>query len=141
MGIKAYSGFRSSYPIVFRFYLLLFLALKGKLSHIPDQIRDRSKFLQIIRDVASSIKDVLDAVNEVSKRHQSDSQMKEYRKVCNYIAIPSILFSIFNYNVHVCKHSKYIYMYTYMYIIFNMYVMAGAGQSKESVCQELSEFQ
>ncbi len=56
-------------------------ALKVKLSHIPDQIRDRSKFLQIIRDVASSIKDVLDAVNEVSKKHQADVQMKEYRKV------------------------------------------------------------
>ena len=57
------------------------LALKQKLSHIPDQIVDRSKFLQIIRDVAGSIKDVLDAVNEVSKRHQSDPKMKEYRKV------------------------------------------------------------
>lgn len=60
-------------------------ALKVKLSHIPDQIRDRSKFLQIIRDVASSIKDVLDAVNEVSKKHQADAQMKEYRKVIVYL--------------------------------------------------------
>lgn len=56
-------------------------ALKEKLSHIPDQIRDRSKFLRIIRDVATSIKEVLDAVNEVSKRHQADHTMKEYRKV------------------------------------------------------------
>ncbi len=64
------------------FAVPLYAALKVKLSHIPDQIRDRSKFLQIIRDVASSIKDVLDAVNEVSKKHQADVQMKEYRKVC-----------------------------------------------------------
>ena len=63
-------------------YHTLVTALKQKLSHIPDQIRDRSKFLQIIRDVASSIKDVLDAVNEVSKKRQADPKMKEYRKVC-----------------------------------------------------------
>ena len=56
-------------------------ALKEKLSHIPDQIRDRSKFLRIIRDVATSIKEVLDAVNEVSKHHQADQTMKEHRKV------------------------------------------------------------
>lgn len=55
--------------------------MKEKLSHIPDQIRDRSKFLRIIRDVATSIKEVLDAVNEVSKRHQADPTMKEHRKV------------------------------------------------------------
>lgn len=60
---------------------VLYIALKEKLSHIPDQIRDRSKFLRIIRDVATSIKEVLDAVNEVSKRHQADHTMKEYRKV------------------------------------------------------------
>ena len=58
-------------------------ALKEKLSHIPDQIRDRSKFLRIIRDVATSIKEVLDAVNEVSKHHQADQTMKEHRKVGN----------------------------------------------------------
>ena len=57
------------------------IALKEKLSRIPDQIRDRSTFLRIIRDVASSIKEVLDAVNEVSKRHQADPSMKEHRKV------------------------------------------------------------
>jgi len=62
-------------------YATLLLALKEKLSHIPDQIRDRSKFLRIIRDVATSIKEVLDAVNDVSKQHQSDQIMKEHRKV------------------------------------------------------------
>jgi len=58
-----------------------YIALKEKLSNIPDQIRDRSTFLRIIRDVAGSIKEVLDAVNEVSKRHQADTSMKEHRKV------------------------------------------------------------
>ncbi|KAL5476311.1 hypothetical protein EMCRGX_G026237 [Ephydatia muelleri] len=56
------------------------IALKQKLSHIPDQIQDRSKFLQTIKDIASAIKDVLDAVNEVSKKHQISQQMKEYKK-------------------------------------------------------------
>ncbi len=63
------------------------VALKEKLSHIPDQIRDRSTFLRIIRDVAGSIKEVLDAVNEVSKRHQGDACMKEYRKVCVCVCV------------------------------------------------------
>ena len=84
-----------------------------KLSHIPDQIQDRSQFLKIIRsapsqdnshtatahtdtvyrtyciarvclahrDIASAIKDVLDAVNDVSKKHQGDPRMREYKKV------------------------------------------------------------
>ncbi|CAI8005279.1 Programmed cell death protein 10 [Geodia barretti] len=56
-------------------------ALKVKLSHIPDQIQDRSQFLKIIRDIASAIKDVLDAVNEVSKKHQGDPRMREYKKM------------------------------------------------------------
>ena len=33
------------------------------------------------RDIASAIKDVLDAVNEVSKKHQGDPRMREYKKV------------------------------------------------------------
>jgi programmed cell death protein 10 len=56
-------------------------ALKVKLSHIPDQIQNRSQFLNIIRDIASAIKDVLDAVNEVSKKHHGDPRMREYKKV------------------------------------------------------------
>ena len=75
-------------------------ALKVKLSHIPDQIRDRSKFLQIIRDVASSIKDVLDAVNEVSKKHQADAQMKEYRKVFVYLCPLCVCV----YTVTICRY-------------------------------------
>ena len=34
------------------------------------------------RDIASAIKDVLDAVNEVSRKHQTDQRMREYKKVC-----------------------------------------------------------
>ena len=57
-------------------------ALKQKLSHIPEEIKDRSKFLLIIRHIASAIKDVLDAVNEVSQGHKNDPRMsREHRKV------------------------------------------------------------
>ncbi|XP_003390554.1 PREDICTED: programmed cell death protein 10-like [Amphimedon queenslandica] len=54
--------------------------LKIKLSHIPDQIQDRSEFLQTIRDIASAIKEVLDAVNELSQNHQDLPRMSEYKK-------------------------------------------------------------
>ena len=40
------------------------------------------------RDIASAIKDVLDAVNEVSKKHQISQQMKEYKKV---FSVPLLL--------------------------------------------------
>lgn len=33
------------------------------------------------RDIASAIKDVLDAVNEVSKKHHGDPRMREFKKV------------------------------------------------------------
>ena len=33
------------------------------------------------RDIASAIKEVLDAVNEVSKKHQGDPRMREHKKV------------------------------------------------------------
>eukprot|EP00058_Branchiostoma_floridae_P008294 XP_002593782.1 hypothetical protein BRAFLDRAFT_245780 [Branchiostoma floridae] len=45
--------------------------LKQILSKIPDEINDRSKFLQTIKDIASAIKELLDAVNEVFKSQQS----------------------------------------------------------------------
>ena len=64
------------------FVYLMFPALKQKLSHIPEEIKDRSKFLLIIRHIASAIKDVLDAVNEVSQNHRSDPRMtREHKKV------------------------------------------------------------
>lgn len=56
-------------------------ALKQILSHIPDQILDRSRFLQTIKDIASAIKELLDAVNEVSRLHQGGAKMREYKRV------------------------------------------------------------
>ena len=56
------------------------IVLKLKLSRIPDQIQDRSAFLQTIRDIASAIKDVLDAVNELSRKHQDLPKMAEYKR-------------------------------------------------------------
>ena len=82
-------------------HLFVILVLKTILSRIPDQIGDRSRFLQTIklvkqwttylihccivlcRDIASAIRDLLDAVNEVSKKHQTNQKLKEYKKVFN----------------------------------------------------------
>lgn len=41
-------------------------SLKKILSRIPDEINDRKTFLETIKDIASAIKKLLDAVNEVS---------------------------------------------------------------------------
>lgn len=41
-------------------------SLKKILSRIPDEINDRKTFLETIKEIASSIKKLLDAVNEVS---------------------------------------------------------------------------
>jgi len=41
-------------------------SLKKILSRIPDEITDRKTFLETIKDIASAIKKLLDAVNEVS---------------------------------------------------------------------------
>lgn len=61
--------------------------LKQILSRIPDEMHDRPRFLQTIKDIASAIKDLLDAVNEVFKRYSSrtnrrslDAQKKEFVK-------------------------------------------------------------
>ena len=40
--------------------------LKRILSRIPDEITDRKTFLETIKEIASAIKKLLDAVNEVS---------------------------------------------------------------------------
>ena len=93
-------------------FLYSSLALKQKLSHIPDQIQDRSHFLQTIRwgirllplagvdsilfpyrDIASAIKDVLDAVNELSQKHQDTPKMVEYKRVRLQSHSPSCIFS------------------------------------------------
>ncbi|TSR87324.1 Programmed cell death protein 10-A [Bagarius yarrelli] len=45
-------------------------ALKQILSKIPDEISDRVRFLQTIKDIASAIKELLDTVNNVFKKYQ-----------------------------------------------------------------------
>ena len=39
------------------------------------------------RDIASAIRDLLDAVNEVSKKHQTNPKLKEYKKVFDYTIV------------------------------------------------------
>uniref|UniRef100_A0A3B3QTV0 Programmed cell death 10a n=1 Tax=Paramormyrops kingsleyae TaxID=1676925 RepID=A0A3B3QTV0_9TELE len=46
-------------------------ALKHILSKIPDEINDRVRFLQTIKDIASAIKELLDTVNNVFKKYQA----------------------------------------------------------------------
>uniref|UniRef100_A0A8D3DJP7 Programmed cell death 10b n=1 Tax=Scophthalmus maximus TaxID=52904 RepID=A0A8D3DJP7_SCOMX len=61
-------------------------ALKHILSKIPDEINDRVRFLQTIKDIASAIKELLDTVNNVIKKYQYQNrralehQKKEFVK-------------------------------------------------------------
>ncbi|XP_066890059.1 programmed cell death protein 10 isoform X1 [Kogia breviceps] len=61
-------------------------ALKQILSKIPDEINDRVRFLQTIKDIASAIKELLDTVNSVFKKYQYQNrralehQKKEFVK-------------------------------------------------------------
>lgn len=54
--------------------------LKLILGKIPEEIQDRAKFLQTIKDIASAIKDLLDSVNQVLRTYQDQGRIKEYRK-------------------------------------------------------------
>ena len=55
--------------------------LKNILSLIPDQIKDRSRFLQTIKDIASAIRELLEALNEVMKKHQGTiPKLRECKK-------------------------------------------------------------
>ncbi|XP_050425940.1 programmed cell death protein 10 isoform X2 [Adelges cooleyi] len=58
------------------------MALKRILSRIPDEITDRKTFLETIKEIASAIKKLLDAVNEVSGYipGPSNKQALEQRK-------------------------------------------------------------
>lgn len=61
-------------------------ALKQILSKIPDEINDRVRFLQTIKDIASAVKELLDTVNNVFKKYQYQNrralehQKKEFVK-------------------------------------------------------------
>lgn len=58
------------------------IALKKILARIPDEIADRKTFLETIKEIASAIKKLLDAVNEVSAYipGSSGKQALEQRK-------------------------------------------------------------
>ncbi|XP_059080895.1 uncharacterized protein LOC131878790 isoform X1 [Tigriopus californicus] len=62
-------------------------ALKKILSRIPDEITDRKTFLETIKEIASAIKKLLDAVNEVSAyipgsqgKHALEQRKREFVK-------------------------------------------------------------
>nr|XP_032835100.1 programmed cell death protein 10-like [Petromyzon marinus]XP_032835101.1 programmed cell death protein 10-like [Petromyzon marinus]XP_032835102.1 programmed cell death protein 10-like [Petromyzon marinus] len=55
-------------------------SLKTILGRIPDEIRDRVRFLQTIKDIASAIKELLDSVNAVAKTEQYHSN-RDNRKL------------------------------------------------------------
>ena len=61
--------------------------LKKILSRIPDEITDRKTFLETIKEIASAIKKLLDAVNEVSVyipgaqgKHALEQRKREFVK-------------------------------------------------------------
>lgn len=57
-------------------------------------VRTLKGVVSLDRDIASAIKDVLDAVNEVSKKHQGDPRMREYKKVkCKGARVEVLLWS------------------------------------------------
>lgn len=54
--------------------------LKTILAKIPAEIGNRQKFLQTIKDIATAIRDLLDAVNEVFKKCQNVGKMVQYKE-------------------------------------------------------------
>ncbi|XP_072317433.1 programmed cell death protein 10-A [Eucyclogobius newberryi] len=59
--------------------------LRRVLSTIPDEIRDKGRFLRTIKDIAGAIKELLDTVNGILRTHQCQNrrameQKKEFVK-------------------------------------------------------------
>ncbi|XP_033637979.1 programmed cell death protein 10-A-like [Asterias rubens] len=54
--------------------------LKKILARLPNEIGDRPKFLQTIKDVASGIKDLLEALNKLIREH-GGNRLKDRKKV------------------------------------------------------------
>ncbi|CAB3998004.1 Programmed cell death 10 [Paramuricea clavata] len=54
--------------------------LKRILCKIPNEIHDRTKFLQTIKEIASAIKLLLDSVNDVLKNYTSTGRMLEHKR-------------------------------------------------------------
>ncbi|KAL9964900.1 hypothetical protein ACROYT_G028609 [Oculina patagonica] len=54
--------------------------LKSILAKIPAEICNRQKFLQTIKDIATAIRDLLDAVNEVFKKCPNVGKMSQYKE-------------------------------------------------------------
>lgn len=63
--------------VEFRNFNKCAVALKKILSKIPDEISDRKKFLETIKDIANAIKSLLDAVNVVTNIYIKDQLMEK----------------------------------------------------------------
>ena len=59
-------------------------ALRVLLSSIPDKITERSQFLQTIKDIAQSIKDLLNCVNSFSQLNASTAAMVQNKRLFDY---------------------------------------------------------
>ena len=54
------------------------------MSSIPDKITDRSQFLLLIKDIAQSIKDLLNCVNSFSQLNASSPAMVQNKRLFDY---------------------------------------------------------
>ncbi|XP_065183939.1 programmed cell death protein 10-A-like [Sycon ciliatum] len=54
--------------------------LKMILSRIPQEINNRSQFLQTIKGIAGAIKELLDAINELHRSYPDMGRMKDYKR-------------------------------------------------------------
>uniref|UniRef100_A0A8C7WX04 Programmed cell death 10b n=1 Tax=Oryzias sinensis TaxID=183150 RepID=A0A8C7WX04_9TELE len=91
-------------------------ALKHILSKIPDEINDRVRFLQTIKDIASAIKELLDTVNNVIKKYQYQNRRvsQEPQKTAG-------------------QHKGFVSK--------GLTSLQGSGEPEKGVCEILQEFQ